>query len=381
MTDRLYYDDCYLTGFRARVVDASPDRTRIYLDRTVFYPPSGGQPYDLGLLNGVRVTEVGDEEERIVHVLDAPLAGAEVEGRIDWARRFDHMQQHTGQHLLSALLVELFGAQTVSFHLGVESSTIDIARASLDAAELRRVEERSNEVVFEDRPVTISYQDSTEDLALRKPTEREGRIRIISIADLDRSACGGTHVRRTGEIGPILIRKLDKIRGNVRIEFLCGMRAVRRARADYEAVSAIARSFSAPLDETPALVSGQFAKLQETERALRKLSVEFAQVRGRQLYANTGPEADGIRYVRRRVPGLTDELRAEAQTFVEGEKALFIATVDDPPSVLVAASKDSGVNAGQKVKEAVTKVGGRGGGSATMAQGSVPSRHLLDSLF
>ncbi|HLJ44930.1 MAG TPA: alanyl-tRNA editing protein [Bryobacteraceae bacterium] len=381
MTDRLYYDDCYLTEFRARVLDASPDRTRIYLDRTVFYPPSGGQPYDLGSLNGVRVTEVGDEEERIVHVLDSPLPDAEVEGRIDWTRRFDHMQQHTGQHLLSAVLVELFGAQTVSFHLGVESSTIDIARASLEPAELRRVEERCNEVVFEDRLVTISYQDSTEDLGLRKPTERQGRIRIISIADLDRSACGGTHVRRTGEIGPILIRKLDKIRGNVRIEFLCGMRAVKRARADYEAVSAIARSFSAPLDETPALVSGQFEKLQETERALRKLSVEFAQVRGRQLYATTGPEEDGLRRIRRRVQALTEELRAEAQAFVEGEKALFIATVDDPPSVLVAASRDSGVNAGQKVKEAVTRVGGRGGGSATMAQGSVPSRDLLDSLF
>ncbi len=301
MTDRLYYQDSYLTEFRARVVDASPERQRIYLDRTAFYPTSGGQPFDVGKLGGIDVIEVAaDDDGRVAHVLAAPLAESDVAGTIDWPRRFDHMQQHTGQHLLSAVLIELFRVPTVSFHLGVDACTIDVT-GSLDAAQMRKAERRANEVVFENRPVAISFQDSTEDLALRKPTEREGLIRIITIQDLDRSACGGTHVRSTGEIGPILIRKLDKIRGNIRIEFLCGMRAVERAHADYETISAIARSFSSPLDETPALVDAQREKLQETDRARRRLATELAQARGRNLYADTAPGADGIRRVQRRV--------------------------------------------------------------------------------
>jgi len=377
VTDRLYYHDSYLTEFRARVVDASPDRLRVYLDRTAFYPTSGGQPFDAGKLGSVQVTEVVDEDVRIAHVLSAPLEGSDVSGTIDWQRRFDHMQQHTGQHLLSAVLIELFDAATVSFHLGAESSSIDISK-TLESSQLRSAERRANEIVFENRPVQVSFQDSTANLDLRKPTEREGVIRIISIQDLDRSACGGTHVRATGEIGPILIRKLDRIRGNQRIEFVCGTRAVQRARADYEALSAIARTFSAQLDETPALVTAQVERLQESDKVRRRLSSELAQARGRELYTATAPGPEGIRKVLRRVESISDDLRAEAQSFTAGEKSMFLVLASDPPSILLAASKDSGVNAGEILKAAVTKAGGRGGGSATMAQGSVPSKEVLE---
>ena len=377
MTDRLYYHDSYLTEFRARVVDTSPDRLRIYLDRTAFYPTSGGQPFDVGKLGAVDVTEVVDEDGRIAHQVSAPVDAAEVSGIIDWQRRFDHMQQHTGQHLLSAVLVNLFDAQTVSFHLGVESCTIDVARV-LEPAQIREAERRANEIVFENRPVTVAFEDSSQDLGLRKPTEREGVIRIISIQDFDRSACGGTHVRATGEIGPILIRKLDRIRGNQRIEFLCGLRAVKRARADFEAISSVARAFSAPPDEVPALVATQLEKLQDSEKARRRLATELAQARGRELYAATAPGPDGIRKVVRRVASLTDELRAEAQSFTAGPKSVFLALGENPPAIMLAASPDSGINAGEFLKGALAKAGGRGGGSATMAQGSVPSKDLLD---
>jgi alanyl-tRNA synthetase len=377
VTDRLYYNDSYLTEFRARVVDASPDRRRIYLDRTAFYATSGGQPFDLGKLGGADVTEVVDEDGRIAHQVSAPVEAAEVAGVIDWQRRFDHMQQHTGQHLLSAVLVNLFDAHTVSFHLGVDSCTIDVARA-LEPAEIREAERRANEIVFENRPVTIGFEDSSQDLGLRKPTQREGVIRIVSIQDLDRSACGGTHVRATGEIGPILIRKLDRIRGNQRIEFLCGMRAVKRARADFEAISSVARAFSAPPDEVPGLVAVQLEKLQDSEKARRRLATELAQARGRELYAATAPGPDGIRKVVRRVTSLADELRAEAQSFTAGEKSVFLAMGENPPAILLAASPDSGIHAGDLLKAALTKAGGRGGGSATMAQGSLPSKDLLD---
>jgi alanyl-tRNA synthetase len=379
MTDRLYYQDSYLKEFRACVVDASPEQQRIYLDRTAFYPASGGQPFDTGKLGGVDVIDVVDEEGRIAHVMSAPLAAREVAGVIDWRRRFDHMQQHTGQHLLSAVLVELFDAPTVSFHLGAESSTIDVTRA-LDAGQIRTAERRASEIVFENRPVSVSYRHSSEELGLRKPTEREGEVRIISIQDLDRSACGGTHVRATGEIGPILIRKLDRIRGNLRIEFLCGLRAVERARSDFEALSTVARTFSSPLDDVPSLVEAQRERLLEVERAHRRLAAELAQARGRELYTNTAASPDGIRRIARRVATFSDDLRVEAQSFTAGAKAVFLAVGDDPPALMLAASADSGVHAGNLLKSALTTAGGRGGGSGTMAEGSVPSKTLLEEV-
>jgi alanyl-tRNA synthetase len=375
VTERLYYHDSYLTEFRARIVDASPDHHKVYLDRTAFYPASGGQPFDLGQLGGTEVTEVTDEEGRVAHVLNGPVTGEEIAGVIDWKRRFDHMQQHTGQHLLSAVLIELFDAPTVSFHMGVETSTIDISR-SLEPIQLREAERRANQIVFENRPVLVSFEDSSQDLGLRKATERQGTVRIITIQDLDRSACGGTHVRGTAEIGAILIRKLDRIRGNQRIEFVCGTRAVERAQSDYAALSAVARAFSAGLDETPAMVRSTLEKLQESEKARRRLATELAQAKGRELHAATAPGAAGLRKVQQRVAAISDELRAEAQSFIAGGKAIFLALAEDPPSVLLAASADSGVNAGAVLKAALAEVGGRGGGNQNLGQGSLSKESL-----
>jgi alanyl-tRNA synthetase len=250
----------------------------------------------------------------------------------------------------------------------------------LEPAAIFRAIERANQIVFENRPVSVTFRHSSEDLGLRKPTEREGTVRIVTIENLDRSACGGTHVRATGEIGPILIRRLEKIRGNVRLEFLCGTRAVRRAHSDYEALSGIARTFSSTVDEAPGLVTNQTERLQESEKARKKLAIEVAQSRGRQLYADTVPGPDGLRRVRRAIGTSSDELRAEAQAFTAGAKAIFLAVVEEPPSFLLATSQDSGVNAGQAVKDAASRVGGRGGGSASLAQGSVPNRDLLESI-
>jgi alanyl-tRNA synthetase len=215
---------------------------------------------------------------------------------------------------------------------------------------------------------------------LRKPTEREGEVRIVSIQDLDRSACGGTHVRATGEIGPILLRKLDRIRGNLRIEFLCGGRAVARARADFEALSQIARIFSASLDDAPAMVEAQREKLQETDRARKRLATELAQASGRELFANAPLGADGIRRALRRMESLAEESRAEAQSFTSAGPAIFLALAENPPAVLLAASNDSGVHAGDLLKRTLAEAGGRGGGNAALAQGSVPSKDALGQL-
>jgi len=380
MTERLYYKDCYLTRFDAKVVDANPERTLVYLDRTAFYPSSGGQPFDLGLLGEVAITEVVDEDDRVAHKLSSPLRGDVVSGTIDWQRRFDHMQQHTGQHLLSAVFVEVLHAATLSFHLGAESCAIDLGLPAIDSAQVQAVERRANELVLENRPVTVDFQHSSEATDLRKPSDREGELRIVSIHELDRSACGGTHVRSTGEIGPILIRKLEKMRGNVRVEFLCGMRAVQRARADYQALAQIARLFSAPLDQAPALVAAQLEKALEADKVRRRMGTELATAQGRELYRATAEDAQGMRKTVRRVDSISDELRAEAQSFAAGSKAAILILAENPPSALVAVSNDSGINAGQWLKTALAQVGGRGGGSAAIAQGSVPSSHLLQHL-
>ncbi len=379
MTERLYYRDSYLTEFRARVVDTSPDGKRVYLDRTAFYPTSGGQPFDMGALGGVRVAEVVEEGERIAHVVEAPVGEVEVDARIDRDRRFDHMQQHTGQHLLSAVFIELLNAPTVSFHLGEASCTIDIERVSLPAAEIQAVEKRANEIVFENRPVSISFEDASADLGLRKPTEREGEIRIVSIAELDRSACGGTHVRATGEIGPILIRRLDRIRGQMRVEFVCGMRAVREARRDYDTVAAVSRALSCPAEEAAALVAGQAERLHAAEKARARMAVELARVEGQRLFASTEAGPSGRRVATRTAPAFNDEFRALAQSFAAGESACFVGIAENPPGLLLAASAASGIHAGNLLKEILSKHGGRGGGNAGLAQGSVPSPESLSA--
>lgn len=382
MTDRLYYHDSYLRDFQALIVDRAEDGRRIYLDRTAFYPTSGGQPFDTGNIAGVPVLEVIDEEDRIAHLTESPVLASEVACAIDWERRFDHMQQHSGQHLLSAVLLEFYGLSTASFHLGQEISTIDLEVSSVDPATLVAAECRANQAVFDHIPITVSFEDAVTAAALRKPSEREGMLRVVSIEGLDRSACGGTHVRSTAEIGPILIRRQEKIRNMVRLEFLCGRRAVARARADFDALSRIAQSFSAALDDTPALVASQLEAARNTDRQRRKLESELARYQGRELYDATAPDAAGVRRVLRRLPaGNLEELRSLAQSFIAQPKAIFIAAIENPPALLLAASTDSGLDAGKWLKPALAREGGRGGGNAAMAQGSLPTPAALDRLL
>jgi alanyl-tRNA synthetase len=373
MTDRLYYNDSYLHQFHARIISA--DGQKVYLDRTAFYPSSGGQPFDIGTLGGIPVIDVVDEDDRVAHIVEKPLAPGDVVGEIDWTRRFDHMQQHTGQHLLSAVFAELFGIGTVSFHMGSVVSTIDLSAAALSSSQTERVEERCAEIVAEARPVLITFEDASADLGLRKVSERTGTLRIVSIKNLDRSACGGTHVRSSAEIGPIAIRKLEKIRGTTRVEFVCGMRAIRAARSDFRLLSEIARTLSTPFEEIPTLVSALIEKTKSLEKTCQRLSSELAKREGAELHAATAPGPDGIRHITHNGP-IDDAVRIRAQAFIAGGKAVFLAVSEDPPAVLLAASADSGVHAGNRVKEAVTAAGGRGGGNQTVAQGSVPADSL-----
>ena len=393
MTERLYHADSYLTRFEASVVAHDATSRRLYLDQTAFYPTSGGQQFDLGSLElhgsdtPLAIVDVVDEGERIAHVLaegsPEPAPGTRVVGLIDWSRRFDHMQQHTGQHLLSALFQELLGLGTLSVHFGEESSTVDLDTATLSPEEVLSVEQRANQGVFENREVSAALEDAAEAAAtLRKASTRSGALRVVSIAGLDRSACGGTHVQRTGEIGPILLRKLERVRKSVRVEFLCGGRATRRARADYAALSELGDLLSTSLDELPRVVSSRVAELQQQAKQLRELQLELDDVRGRERYASAKAiQADGglVWSQERRQTGSLQDLRGLAQRYASQPKAVFIAVLEQPASLLLATAEDSGVDAAARLRSALTPQGGRGGGTPRLAQGSAPSVAALEA--
>ena len=382
MTNRLYYTDAYRTTFSASVVDRSDDGLRIYLDETAFYPTSGGQPHDRGLLGSMTVVDVVDEEDRIAHVLSLPLDAARtrLDGLIDWNRRFDHMQQHTGQHLLSAVFEDLFGAKTLSVHFGPDYSTLDVDAESISRTQLVAGGERANAIVAEGRPVSVTFEDSAAASGLRKAPDRAGTLRIVSIAGIDRSACGGTHVRSTSEIGTVLLRSVEKVRKSTRIEFVCGLRAVRRARKDFESLAAIGASLSASLDDAAGLVAAQSERLKEGDNARKKLEKDLAVFRARERYDAATVDANGVRTIVVRDAGSIDELRALAQAAFSLPKVVVVGALNSPPSVLVAASEDSGVDAGKLLKERLAAAGGRGGGSPRLAQGSVPDVAAVDAV-
>jgi alanyl-tRNA synthetase len=382
MTHRLYYSDAYLKDFTALVLGISDDGRRVYLDRTAFYPTSGGQPFDTGQLGGVEVTGVVDEGERIAHLLAGPLSEGPTVGQIDWPRRFDHMQQHTGRHLLSAVLADLFGYPTIGFHLGRESSTLDLEADTVTQDQVDRAEERANEMVAENRRVVVSFEEASSATGLRKPSDRSGSLRVITIRDLDRSACGGTHVGATGEIGFISIRKVERVRAAMRIEFLCGARAVRRARADYRLLGQLVAVCSSAAEDLPRLIESQKEELKQASSARRQVQAALDLCRARELYEAATPDSTGLR---RAVVGDSGEplegLRGLAQAFASLPMAIFVGGVVNPPAVVLAASPDSRVDAAGVLNGLLASVGGRGGGSAALAQGVLPGRAQLEAVI
>jgi alanyl-tRNA synthetase len=242
------------------------------------------------------------------------------------------------------------------------------------------VEERANALVAEGRPVAVTFEDAAGASGLRKASDRSGMLRIVSIADVDRSACGGTHVRSTSEIGPVLLRSVEKVRKSTRIEFVCGTRAVRRARRDFEALTSIGASLSASVDDAASLVASQSERLKEADNARKRLEKDLAGFRVREKYDATSADANGVRTIVLRDAGSMDELRVLAQAAFALPKVVVVGALTSPPSVLLASSEDSGVDAGQLLKARLGAAGGRGGGSPRLAQGSVPDVATLESV-
>lgn len=408
--ERLYYADSSLAAFTAHVSDIR-ERSRsngaslwqIALDRTAFYPTSGGQPHDTGTLaasapSGTRIevpiVDVDEDEQgEVWHLTPKPLlAGTRVDGSIDWLRRFDHMQQHSGQHLLSALFDREHAARTVSFHLGEEISTIDLAIESLSPAQLEAIEQQANDVIAEARPMTqhaVSPDEAERLLAegkVRKLPPRRADMRLITIPELDLNACGGTHVSSTSQIGLLLIRGTEKIRQTLRVSFLCGRRAIAAARAEDALLTQLGRELSVGRADLPAALLRVKAEAHMLTKEQKRLREDLANYHAARLVVED-PLIRNLRIVRRVFPDrdrdYTKLLASRVTLAAPHTVALLASTQESPASVVAATSADLNRDANQLLRTALTAAGGRGGGSATLAQGQIDAekiRALFDSV-
>jgi alanyl-tRNA synthetase len=378
MTERIYYRDPYAIEFDATVVGVEPlsndhaGRRGVVLDRTAFYPTSGGQPFDVGSLGSSRVVDVIDQDGGgILHVIEGDLAPGPIHGTVDWTRRFDHMQQHTGQHVLSAAFDRLFDVRTMSFHLGATASTIDLAR-EVTAAEMARGESEANRVVWEDRPVAIRFATAAEaaHLPLRKEPTRDGVLRIIDIDEWDVSACGGTHVARTGAIGIIAISGSERFRGGTRVEFVCGGRALATFRNLRESIASSTRLLSVLPSDIPASIERLQADGRDLTKQVKALHAQLATHEAASLAANAetigqakvvvatleGWDAGGIK-------GIATAIAARPGHFA------VLLTSPAPASIIVARAPDLSVDCAAMLKRLTARFGGKGGGKPELAQG------------
>jgi len=374
-SERLYYRDSFLREFDAQVISCEKEgeRWRVLLDRTAFYPTSGGQPFDTGKLGDVPVIEVADVEHKVVHYTSAAIPVGPVHGTIDWPRRIDHMQQHTGQHLLSAVFIELFGFQTVSFHLGKEISTIDLATPTVKIEHLEAAERRVNEVIFEDKPVVIRFGTAEElaEAGIRKKVEREGILRAIEVEGFDRQPCGGTHLERTGQAGTLLIRKLERRRDQCRVEFLCGSRALAQARKDFTTLTQAVSLLSCGIEELPAVLGKTLEERRVQHGAVKKLEERAAEHQARWLLA-ARPAAEALRVIAASIEDATPSyLDLLAAKLVAEANVVALLASRATGHVVFAQTKGMAQDMGALLRETLKQFGGKGGGAKDFAQGSV----------
>ena len=409
-TERLYYDDAFVREFSAEVLSCEPASPaasgnpgtasaskpgagdtalenpgitaaskiqvrplwRVKLDRTAFYPTSGGQPHDTGRLRDVRVVDVLDENEEVIHVVDKPIDIGAVKGIIDWDRRFDHMQQHTGQHVLSAVFHSRFALPTVSFHLGSDVCTIDVRGQEPTQEILDSVMAAANDVVYADRAVNVKY-GSAEELAaagVRKTVERTGALRAIEIESLELQPCGGTHVQRTGQIGMILVRGVSRIRQDWRVEFACGRRAERLARDDFATLRAVAQRFNCSAQETVAAAERVVAERDAHFKSARASIQRIAEMDARAYLQEAQVGAGGLRVIAKVFEGNTPEyVQSFARELAQAENTVVLLVHGESGQIVFAQHPTAKKDMNTLLTEALKHVAGKGGGSCDSARG------------
>ena len=396
MVERLYYQDSYLKEFKAKVlkkikIDNQP---AVILDETAFYPTSGGQPYDKGVIQDVPVVEVIEEGDEIIHILKEELKekiNSEVVGKIDWERRFDHMQQHLGQHILSGALMKLWGVETVSFHLGEEVCTLDIAKEELTEEEAKKAEECANEIIFDNRPVKCYFVEGEEELKglnLRKVLEKTGKIRIIEVEDFDFSACGGTHCRATGEVGLIKITKWEKRKEKIRLEFICG----RRAWKDYfwknEVIKNISNKLTIKDSELREAIDRMLEERKEIRKELKEFKEKLQDYEAKRLIDESSLRDNRIKLINKVFEENNfQEIRGLVQKIINLDDSVVVLAgikskgEGEGAKILFACSRALKYDMNKLIREAGKFIEGRGGGAPNFAQaGGKKAEGIEDAL-
>ncbi len=381
MTTRLFFKDTYLTEFVARVVESRKTETGalIRLDQTAFYPTSGGQPHDSGTLNEVSVMDVWEDEDGYIwHLLKHDLGDVmEARGKIDWHRRFDHMQQHTGQHLLSAICMVRHNSDTIGFHIGALVNTIDLDIDTLTWETVKQIEIESNELIWNNIPVTVGFIDDVKihRYPLRKPIKLTGKIRVIEIPHVDFSACGGTHVKGTGEIGLIKIVGKEKYKQGVRLEFLCGNRALKHYQSSLSILQNISADFSIHPTDLPKTIERLRAEIVETRRKFRDVQKKYLHLEAEKIWQNT-PVLGGLKKIQMYWEDRSfDEIRVIADLLRQHSKTLLLLSVLENTKVRILSTRSADledIDSSSMLREVLYLLGGRGGGSPEFAQGGVP---------
>jgi len=383
VTERLYYSNPYLRTFTSVIVDRCEveGQPAVVLETTAFYPTAGGQPHDTGTLNEARVVAVQvDDDGRVLHVLDRPLSRTKVTGEIDWRRRIDHMQQHTGQHILSQAFVQACEAETVGFHLGENLSTIDLDRASLTSDLVREAEKDANFVVMSTRPVTARFVGDSElaALPLRKAPAVDQSVRIVEVQDYDWSACGGTHVQNSGQVGPIKVVRVERRNDKTRIHFLCGWRALTDYASKHETVQALAGHLTTSESDLLPSVERLEAEGKEAHRAVLAAQTQLLSYQIDDWMAEAEP-VGAMRVVQLAFDWRDTNLLKETARRLTEQPGLIalLATRQPRPQFVFARSEDMGTDAGTPDMGALMRAscavaGGRGGGRPQFAQGGAP---------
>jgi alanyl-tRNA synthetase len=387
-TRRLYYDDSHQREFGAQVLSCEPEARgttpawTVVLDCTALYPTSGGQPNDLGKLGDANVLDVRDDGDDIVHVVDRQLPVGSVQGCVDWARRFDHMQQHTGQHLLSAMFQERFGRATVSFHMGSDLCTIDLRGPEPTEEILEGAERAANQVISEDRPVAVRYGTAEEfaELGVRKEVQRSGILRAIEIEGADLQPCGGTHVKSTAQIGIILVRRCTKMRQDWRVEFVCGRRAARITRHDFQLLHRAAEELGCASEDVPDAVQRAISERDLHFKTVRALLQRIAEADAAAVLQSAKTGENGIRVVAR-------VFGEEAQPEYLGNLATQLAKADKTIALLASSAGGhlifaqhpaDGKDMNALLKQVLAQFAGKGGGTRDFARGKLTDASQAD---
>lgn len=370
LTKRLYFDDPYRTEFEAKVVQIFPhnDQFAVILDQTCFYPESGGQPADSGTLNSMDVLDVFEKDGEIAHLLAKALTSQDVEGRIDWAKRFDHMQQHAGQHVLSQCFHELLNGKTMSFHLGQDVSTLEIDIREISEEEQEKIEHRANQIIFQDREIKSYFveEDQIDTVPLRKPPQKSGIIRVVEVSGFDYSACGGTHPFRTGEIGIVKILKTDRIRNNVRFEFVCGRRAFQDYALKHKVLSQVAVRFTVGEKDVNASVQKMMEDLKTQKKTNKKLLERIAHWEGQAIVHSVQEKIIKRLFTDKSV----QEMRLLTLNIIEtqGFVTLFGQKFESKAHIILGRSDDVDIDLRDLVSVIGPVINGKGGGRPSLVE-------------